>query len=141
MAGKILKFEDLDVFKCARQLTNEIFAVSENTRVFKSFTLRDQMRRASISIMSNIAEGFEKRTTQEFIHFLYVSKGSAGELRAQLMIANDQSYLDNIKYNALVDKSRKVSAMLSNFIKYLVQSKKNVSNVKRDDVQTEILCQ
>ena len=123
MSGKVVKFEDLDVFKCSRQLTNEIFRITDNSREFRSFALRDQVRRASISIMSNIAEGFEKRTRQEFIHFLYIAKGSAGELRAQLMIAHDQKYLEDNKYEELNDQSRKISAMLSNFITYLTEQK------------------
>jgi len=80
-------FEDLEVWKEARRLTNEIYGATRNDGFSKDFGLRDQIQRAAVSIMSNIAEGFERGGNQEFIQFLYIAKGSCGEVRAQLHVA------------------------------------------------------
>lgn len=87
---KVNTFEDLNVYKRARELTNRIYEVTKQNSFSKDYRLVDQIRRASISIMSNVAEGFERGTNKEFIQFLYISKGSSGEIRAQLTIAFDQ---------------------------------------------------
>ena len=73
-------FEDLDVWKEARRLTKEIYAATPDAKFSKDFGLRDQIRRAAVSVMSNIAEGFERGGNQEFIQFLYIAKGSCGEV-------------------------------------------------------------
>jgi four helix bundle protein len=91
MAAK--NFEDLNVWKQARQLTQEVYRLTKTEKFLKDFGLRDQIRQAAISIMSNIAEGFERGGNQEFIQFLYVAKASCGEVRSQLYVALDQGYL------------------------------------------------
>ncbi|MEK7089656.1 MAG: four helix bundle protein [Patescibacteria group bacterium] len=83
---KIERFEELPIWKDARIISSEVY---KKTRSFKDFSLRDQMRRAAVSIVSNIAEGFERWSNKEFIQFLYIAKGSVGELRAQLYVAYD----------------------------------------------------
>ena len=80
----IYKFEDMEVWQNARSLTKKIYICSSNGKFSKDFGLRDQIRRASVSIMSNIAEGFERGSNKEFIQFLFIAKGSAGEVRSQL---------------------------------------------------------
>jgi len=90
---KIKKFEDLESWKKARKLTNTIYEATAVGRFTRDFGLKDQIRRASISILSNIAEGFERGGDKEFLQFLAVAKGSCGEVRAQLYIAVDQRYL------------------------------------------------
>ena len=80
----IQNFEDLEIWKEARGLTQAIYRLTRDSRFSKDFGLRDQIQRAAISIMSNIAEGFERGGNQEFIQFLYVAKGSCGEVRSQL---------------------------------------------------------
>jgi four helix bundle protein len=82
----------------------------------------DQIRRAAVSVMSNIAEGFERGSTTELVQFLYIAKGSCGEVRAQLMIASDQGYIGPGEYARLRDLARRVSGMLSNFVAYLQKS-------------------
>jgi four helix bundle protein len=89
----------------------------------------DQIRRASVSVMSNIAEGFERGTRPEFIRFLFIAKGSCGELRAQLEIARDQQYLSEADYVRLRTQARDISGMISNFISHLKNSSK-MSNKK-----------
>ncbi len=86
-------FEDLEVWKEARRLTQQVYQATEDTRFSKDFGLRDQIRRASVSVMSNIAEGFERGGNQEFMQFLYIAKGSCGEVRSQLYMALDQGYV------------------------------------------------
>jgi four helix bundle protein len=117
------RFDELHVYKCARELTKAIYSVTKRPPFSRDFGLRDQIRRASVSVMSNIAEGFERGSNTEFIQFLYIAKGSCGEIRAQLVVALDQEYLTAEEYEALDDLSRKTGSMLSNFITYLKNSK------------------
>jgi four helix bundle protein len=86
-------FEDLEVWKGARRLTQEIYRSTAGAKFLKDFALCGQIQRAAISIMSNIAEGFERGGNQEFIQFLYVAKGSCGEVRSQIYVAIDQGYI------------------------------------------------
>ena len=90
----VKNFEELEIWKEARRLTYEIYDLSKAPRFSKDFGLRDQMQRAAVSIMSNIAEGFERGGNQEFVQFLYVAKGSCGERRSQLYVALDQEHVD-----------------------------------------------
>jgi four helix bundle protein len=115
-------FEDLHIYQRARELTNAVYACTYCATFSKDFGLSDQIRRAAVSIMSNVAEGFERGTVAEFIHFLYIAKGSCGEVRAQLQIALDQSYINLQTYVSLVDLARRTSGMISNFIGRLQSS-------------------
>ena len=118
MAG-ISRFEDIEAWKTARQLTNAVYALT-NLPVFnRDFGLRDQIRRASISIMSNTAEGFESRTDVQFVNFLGMARASAGEVRAQLYIALDQNYITEKQFNEAFSLAQTCSRQLANFIKYL----------------------
>ena len=85
----------------------------------KDFDLARQIRRASVSISSNIAEGFERNTDKEFIHFLYIAKGSAGEVRSQLYLACDLGYLSQEILDNLLTEVTEISKLLGGFIKYL----------------------
>ena len=116
---KINMFEDFEVYKAARILTGKIYTISKQTEFNRDFGLRDQARRAAISIMANIAEGFERKTNPDFVRFLFIAKGSCGELRAHLTIALDQKYINSEDYEALYDNCKKISSMLSNPIKHL----------------------
>ena len=97
MAG-ITRFEEIEAWKTARQLTTLIYKLSEQGVFVKDFGLKDQIRRASVSIMSNIAEGFESRTDTQFINFLGHAKGSAGEVRSQLYVALDLKYISQEQF-------------------------------------------
>ncbi len=83
-------FEDLEIWKLAREVTNRVYSLTRKDAFSKDFGLVDQIRRASVSVMSNIAEGFERGGNQEFIQFLFIAKASYGEARCQLHIAYDQ---------------------------------------------------
>jgi four helix bundle protein len=92
--AKLNSFEEIIAWQKARELNAEIYRITIDNILFsKDFGLRDQMRRASVSISSNVAEGFERETTKEFVRFLYISKASAGEFRSQLYLALDLNYL------------------------------------------------
>ena len=90
---RVEHFEDLEIWKEARRLTKEIYRLTSEPKFSRDFGLRDQTQRAAVSIMSNIAEGFERSGNQEFAQFLYVAKGSCGEIRSQLYVAVDQGYI------------------------------------------------
>ncbi|MDP1546873.1 MAG: four helix bundle protein [Anaerolineales bacterium] len=118
MAG-ITRFEEIEAWKTARQLTNLIYKVSEQGRFAKDFGLKDQIRRASVSVMSNIAEGFESRTDTQFINFLGHAKASSGEVRAQLYIALDLQYISQEQFAEAYEFADKTSRQLSRFMNYL----------------------
>jgi len=108
-------FEDLEVWKNAMQLVVAVYSeLIEN----KDFGFKDQIQRAAVSIPSNIAEGYERQTNKEFIQFLYIAKGSSGELQTQLYIAQKLNYLAKDKAIELIDKSKKISSMIYNLINY-----------------------
>lgn len=112
-------FEDLEVWKTARELTNRIYKITANGSFSKDYGLRDQIRRAAVSVMSNIAEGYERGGNQELIQFLSIAKGSSGEVRSQLYVAMDQEYIDKRKSELLIDAFKKLSIMINNFMEYL----------------------
>ena len=117
------KFEDIEAWQRARELTREIYTASNENPFSKDFGLRDQVRKTSVSIMSNIAEGFERDGTKEFIQFLSVAKGSSGELRSQLYVALDQGYLEEGRFDRLLGIVLETSRMIGGLINYLRKSK------------------
>jgi four helix bundle protein len=115
----IQNFEDLEIWKDARALTRAIYRLTADPKFSKDFGLRDQIQRAAVSIMSNIAEGFERGGNQEFIQFLYVAKGSCGEVRSQLYTAMDQNYLDQKVVGDLLTSLTRLSIMIKHLIDHL----------------------
>jgi four helix bundle protein len=120
--AKIERFEDIEAWKKARAFTKSVYDASDDGRFAKDFPLRDQLRRAVISIMSNIAEGFERGGDQEFLHFLAMAKASCGEARSQLYIALDRGYLKEMRFNGLADQAQGISRMIAGFMTYLQKS-------------------
>lgn len=127
---KITKFEDIESWKKARKLTSDIYQLTKAGEFARDFGLKDQIRRAAISVLSNIAEGFERSGDKEFLQFLYVAKGSCGELRAQLYVALDQSYVSQRAFDVLLRDANDVGQLLSGFIRYLKQSTMRGSKYK-----------
>lgn len=122
--GKFNSFEEVLSWKKSREFNLKIYQVTENQYFKKDVDLSRQMRRASLSISSNIAEGFERNTDKEFIYFLYVAKASAGEIRSQIYLALDLNYISiEISQNLLNDITE-ISKLISGFIKYLETNKK-----------------
>ena len=116
------RFEDLEVWKTAREISRLVYSESNRGEFARDWGLRDQMRRSAVSIMSNIAEGFESRTRPLFIDFLGRAKGSAGELRAQLYVALDAGYIDSAVFETLHPQAIKCSRQISNLIWSLRQN-------------------
>ena len=121
----IKRFEDIEAWQRARILTKVVYTFCADGKASKDFGFRDQIQRASISVMSNIAEGFERNNNKEFIRFLLYSKGSCGEVRNLLIIANDLKYIEDKQYPELSDMAITVSSQIANFIKYLRKPKKD----------------
>jgi four helix bundle protein len=120
--GKIQKFEDILAWQKARELTREVYAHSKTGAFAKDFGLKDQIQRASVSIMGNVAEGYDRGGDKEFIQFLSVSKGSCGEVKSHLYVALDQQYINPIQFNQLYNSADEVGRLLAGFMVYLKQS-------------------
>ena len=112
MSNKIERFEDFIAWQKARALTAEIYRITSQGNFAKDFGLRDQIRRAGVSIMSNIAEGFERGKASEFHQFLSIAKASCAELRSQLYIALDAEHLSRQTFDELMGKAIEVGQVL-----------------------------
>ncbi len=118
----IEKFEDLEAWKISREIVKDIYRISKTEIFCRDFGLCNQIQRASVSIMSNIAEGFERDGNKEFINFLSIAKGSLGEVRAQLYIALDQNYISESEFNSICGKIIQNGKVIAGLINYLKQS-------------------
>jgi four helix bundle protein len=114
----VRRFEDLEVWQESFRLST---IICKRLKESKNFSLRDQIQRSVISIPSNIAEGFERKSNKEFIQYLHVAQGSCAELRTQLMIVNEAQLIELENTEELIEKTRKISAMLYK----LIQTRKN----------------
>jgi four helix bundle protein len=123
--GKFNSFEEINSWKKSRSFNKRIYEITNGSEFKKDFDLVKQIRRASISISSNIAEGFERNTDKEFIYFLYVAKASAAEVRSQLYLALDLNYIKKIEFEELFNEISDISKLISGFIKYLNDSQKS----------------
>ena len=119
----IERFEDINAWQKARQLADHVYAVTCDGAFEKDYGLKDQIRRAAVSVMSNIAEGFGRAGNREFVQFLSVAKGSASEVQAQLYVALDAGYISKEQFNELYDLANDTSGMIGGFIRYLSNSK------------------
>ncbi len=117
--GTFKKFEEIECWKKARELTRRIYEVSGKGNFVKDFGLKDQIRRAAVSIMSNIAEGHDRSGRGEFVQFLANAKGSAAEVRCQLYVAFDQDYIKEKEFESLTDLAIEISRMLAGLMNYL----------------------
>jgi four helix bundle protein len=112
-------FEDLMAWQHARELTRTVYPLTRHGEFAKDFALCDQVRRAAVSVMANVAEGFERDGRAEFRQFLAVAKGSAGELRSHLCVALDQGYIDRATFEATSEKCRETARVIRGLIDYL----------------------
>ena len=117
--GTIKNFEDLEIWQTARALSKKVFELTLVAPFSNDFRFRDQIRAAAGSVMDNIAEGFERSSKLEFINFLSIAKGSAGEVRSQLHRAKDQQYISDDEVLTLTEEYKLLSAKIAGFIKYL----------------------
>ena len=111
-SDKISRFEDLVAWQKARELARDIYRVTDEGRFGKDFALRDQIRRASVSVLSNLAEGFDRASRSEFHQFLVIAKGSCAEVRSQLYIAVDAGYLSEQVFEGLLGQTEEVSRII-----------------------------
>jgi four helix bundle protein len=119
---KITRFEDIEAWKKARQLTKQVYEVTAIGKFSRDFGLRDQIRRAAVSAMSNIAEGFDRDGNKEFIQFLAIAKGSTGEVKSQLYVALDTCLIDQEQFKNLYGLAEETARLIGGFIRYLRQS-------------------
>jgi len=125
---KIERFEDIKAWQEARVLVKIIYNATKSNKNFTGdYKFREQIHSAAVSVMSNIAEGFSRRSTKEFIQFLFIAKGSVAEVQSQLYVALDQSYVNEEKFAELYPKSDEVARLLSGFIKYLLTKERSKS--------------
>ena len=119
---KIQRFEEIIAWQKARDLTRQVYETTRKGAFARDFGLRDQACRAAVSIMANIAEGFDRGGDREFIQFLSVAKASAGELRSHLYVVLDQGYLDQPQFDVLYAASDEVGRLITGFMAYLRDS-------------------
>jgi four helix bundle protein len=117
--AKFTRFEDIEAWKRARELTRKIYECTQTPAFAKDFGLKDQIRRASVSTMSNIAEGFERDGNLEFVQFLSTAKGSVGEVRAQLYVALDVGYISGERFDELSQDAVAIGRMIASLMSYL----------------------
>jgi four helix bundle protein len=128
---KIKKFEDLPIWKLALKITKEIYELTNKKEFSKDFSLRDQIRRAIISVSSNIVEGFEKNNNNEFIRFLKIAKGSVGEVRNQLYIALAVNYINEQEFDKINKELEDLANQIGGFIVYLEEKRKSKESTIR----------
>jgi len=133
----ITRFEEIEAWQTARELTKLIYFLTEESKFSRDFGLKDQIRRASVSIMSNISEGFESQTQAQFIRYLGIAKASAGEVRSQLYVSRDLDYITPEQFTKAFAMAEKASRQTARFIAYLEihpQSQK----IREDSAEYEV---
>lgn len=124
------KFEDLEAWRKARELVRGVYAATAEKSFARDFALRDQMRRAAVSAMSNIAEGFDRKGNREFIHFLSIAKGSAAEVKSQLYVALDAGHIDDDAFETLRGLTDDTSRLIGGLMRYLSRSERERTRSK-----------
>ncbi len=119
MMKRFTSFEEIESWKRSRIFNKKIYEVTNTPRFDKDLSLKRQIRSASVSISSNIAEGFERNTDKDFSRFLYIAKASAGEVRSQLYLSYDLGYIDEITFNDLKREIVEISKIIGGLIKFL----------------------
>lgn len=119
---RIETFEDLIIWQKAVELAKEVYLITEREKLRADFGLRSQMRNSAVSISSNIAEGFERRTRKEYLNLLNIAKASAGELRSQLYVAREVGYLNEDEHVELREKAKFLSGSIWNHMKAITRA-------------------
>jgi four helix bundle protein len=115
----LTRFEDINAWKRARNLVKQVYLFSKTAPFSRDFSLRDQIRRCSVSVMANIAEGFGRRSKKEFANYLNIAHGSAAELQSHLYLALDLDYIDQVNFDQLYLECDEISKMILGFQNYL----------------------
>ncbi len=132
--GMIRRFEELTVWQTARELAKGVYRASTVERLKTDYAMISQMKRAVIGISSNIAEGYERGTRKQQIEFCYIAKGSAGELRSQVLIARDVGLLSEEAFTWLIDACEKCSRQLSAYVRHLQRTSNQIRGLKYTEV-------
>lgn len=132
--GKVERFEDLEIWKLARVLVNNVYEASRKSHFAKDYGLKNQIRRSSVSVMNNISEGFESRTNKLFINYLGQAKASCGETRSMLYVSLDSNYISDTIFQELYDLCVKISRKIQKLISYLEDYN---SNSRVEEVMTD----
>ena len=135
--GTIERFAEIDAWRTARELANLIYALTADGAFACDYGLKDQIRRAAVSIMSNIAEGFESRTQALFIDLLGRAKGSAGETRSQLYLALDCGYISQVQFDQGYRLAETAARQIAGFIRYL-ESQPNARRTREHRIEYHI---
>ena len=133
----IIRFEEIEAWQTARELTKLIYVFTDGGKFARDFGLKDQIRRVSVSVVSNIAEGFESKTQALLIRYLGIAKASAGEVRSQLYVSRDVNYLTEEQFSRLLKMAEKASRQLFRFIDYL-ESHPQSHRIKEDAAGYEV---
>ena len=120
--SKIGKLEEIKAWQEARELVKEIYSVTNKGKFARDFGLRDQIRRASASVMSNVAEGYARSSDKEFARFLSIALGSTAEVQSQLYVALDLAYITEAEFEKLYALSSKTAKLITGFMNYLKSS-------------------
>ena len=128
--SEVRRFEDLDCWKKGRELSNMVYSLSRKAEFKKDYGLTDQIRRAAVSAMTNIAEGFERGSNKDFVKFLFIAKASAGEVRSLLYVALDQQFIDEQEFNQCSDVAKSCSRLTWGMIKSLRSKSDWVTGLK-----------
>ena len=137
--GTVKRFEELHVYADAMDLAVEVHKICKDEAFSREYALVNQVKRAALSIASNIAEGYERGARKEFIQFCHIAKGSCGELRSHLTYANRVGILSAACFQRLCEKCLKESRLLHNFIDYLKKTEKTTQGDKFKKPKTEIV--
>jgi four helix bundle protein len=119
MKGTVKRFEDLDVWQVSRELVKQIYGITKNGPVIKDYSFVDQIRRAATSVMNNTAEGYERGSNKDFARFMFIARGSVGEVRSMLYVALDQGYLDQETFDACYNNCVRTSQLCWGLIRYI----------------------
>jgi four helix bundle protein len=133
----ITRFEEIEAWQTARELTKLIYSLTEEGKFSRDFGLKDQIRRASVSVMSNISEGFESQTQAQFIRYLGLAKASAGEVRSQLYVSHDLDYFTPDQFTKAFAIAEKASRQIARFISYL-ETHPQSQKLREDSAEYEV---
>ena len=117
--NQVRRFEDLEAWKFGRELAQSVYSLTRKDLISRDFGLVDQIRRAATSAMTNVAEGFERGSNKDFVRFLFIARGSAGEVRSLLYVALDQGYITEEEFNTTQDLCIQTSKIIWGLIKSL----------------------
>jgi len=132
----ITRFEETEAWQTARELTKLIYVFTEEAKFSRDFGLKDQIRRAAVSVMGNISEGFESQTQAQFIRYLGIAKASAGEVRSQLYVSRDLEYITEEWFLKAFAMAEKTSRQTARFISYL-ESHPQSQRIREDSAEYE----